>query len=52
MLAKNNQPEGFEKYVKAAETNKNDFTTPRFLLKAGRNSFGFRQKKRGTKIFH
>jgi hypothetical protein len=26
-------------YVKAAGINKNDFTTPRFLLKAGKTAF-------------
>jgi hypothetical protein len=35
--SRNNQPEeALKNYVKAAETNKNDFTTPRFLLKAGK----------------
>jgi predicted negative regulator of RcsB-dependent stress response len=30
---KNQPQEALENYVKAAESNKNDFTTPRFLLK-------------------
>jgi tetratricopeptide (TPR) repeat protein len=34
--ADNKPEEALKNYVKAAGINKNDFTTPRFLLKAGR----------------
>jgi hypothetical protein len=30
--------EALKNYVKAAGINKNDFTTPRFLLKAGKTA--------------
>ena len=41
---KNQQKEALDYYVKAAESNKNDFTTPRFLLKAGKTALALGQK--------
>lgn len=50
--SQNNQPkEAFENYVKAAETNKNDFTTPRFLLKAGKIALALGNKSDALKYF-
>ncbi|MET0759759.1 MAG: tetratricopeptide repeat protein [Flavobacterium sp.] len=43
--------EALEYYVKAAETNKNDFTTPRFLLKAGQTALTLGNKADALKYF-
>jgi tetratricopeptide (TPR) repeat protein len=48
---KNQQKEALEYYVKAAESNKNDFTTPRFLLKAGKTALALGQKEDALKYF-
>ena len=48
---KNQQKEALEYYVKAAESNKNDFTTPRFLLKAGKTALVLGQKEDALKYF-
>ncbi|RVT77521.1 tetratricopeptide repeat protein [Flavobacterium sufflavum] len=50
--AEKNQPkEALENYVKAAESNKNDFTTPRFLLKAGKTALELGNKEDAVKYF-
>ncbi|GEC71724.1 Tetratricopeptide repeat-containing protein [Flavobacterium flevense] len=50
--SENNQPkEALENYVKAAESNKNDFTTPRFLLKAGKTALAIGNKEDALKYF-
>ncbi|MFV8342229.1 tetratricopeptide repeat protein [Flavobacterium sp. XS2P39] len=50
--AQNKQPkEALEHYVKAAESNKNDFTTPRFLLKAGKTALTLGNKADALKYF-
>jgi tetratricopeptide (TPR) repeat protein len=50
--SQNNQPkEALENYVKAAEANKNDFTTPRFLLKAGKIALTLGNKEDALKYF-
>lgn len=50
--AQNKQPkEALENYVKAAESNKNDFTTPRFLLKAGKTALTLGNKADALKYF-
>jgi len=41
---KNQQKEALKYYVKAAESNKNDFTTPRFLLKAAKIAIAVGEK--------
>ena len=48
---KNQPKEALENYVKAAESNKNDFTTPRFLLKAGKTSLALGNKADALKYF-
>ncbi|MGO4772361.1 tol-pal system YbgF family protein [Flavobacterium sp. W22_SRS_FK3] len=48
---KNQQKEALDYYVKAAESNKNDFTTPRFLLKAGKTALALGQKEEALKYF-
>ncbi|KLT70954.1 MULTISPECIES: tetratricopeptide repeat protein [Flavobacterium] len=48
---KNQQKEALSYYVKAAESNKNDFTTPRFLLKAGKTALALGQKEDALKYF-
>lgn len=48
-LKKNN--EALEQYVKASEMNKNDLTTPRFLLKAGQMSLALGKKADALKYF-
>lgn len=48
---KNQPKEALENYVKAAETNKNDFTTPRFLLKAGKTALAIGNKADALKYF-
>jgi len=47
----NQQKEALENYVKAAESNKNDFTTPRFLLKAGKTALALGNKTDALKYF-
>ena len=48
-----NQPEkALEFYVKASEMNKNEFTTPRFLLKAGQTSLALNKKEDALKYFN
>ena len=37
--------------MKAAESNKNDFTTPRFLLKAGKTALTLGNKEDALKYF-
>lgn len=48
---KNQPKEALENYVKAAESNKNDFTTPRFLLKAGKTALVLGNKADALKYF-
>jgi len=43
--------EALENYIKAAEANKNDFTTPRFLLKAGKTALALGNKEDALKYF-
>ena len=43
--------EALENYIKAAESNKNDFTTPRFLLKAGKVALALGNKADALKYF-
>ena len=47
----NKSKEALENYVKAAESNKNDFTTPRFLLKAGKTALAIGNKEDALKYF-
>jgi tetratricopeptide (TPR) repeat protein len=50
--SQNKQPkEALENYVKAAEANKNNFTTPRFLLKAGKTALALGNKADALKYF-
>jgi len=50
--AQKNQPKvALEFYVKASESNKDDFTTPRFLLKAGQTALGLNNKVDALKYF-
>ena len=50
--AQKNQPkEALDFYVKAAENNKNEFTTPRFLLIAGQTALGLNNKADALKYF-
>ncbi len=48
---KNQPKEALENYIKAAESNKNDFTTPRFLLKAGKTALALGNKEDALKYF-
>ncbi|MFC5684080.1 tetratricopeptide repeat protein [Flavobacterium sp. MAHUQ-51] len=48
---KKQDKEAFDYYVKAAESNKNDFTTPRFLLKAGKTALAIGNKEEALKYF-
>ena len=48
---KNQPEEALENYLKAAESNKNDFTTPRFLLKAGKVALTLGNKADALKYF-
>ncbi|RDI58229.1 tetratricopeptide repeat protein [Flavobacterium glaciei] len=48
---KNQPKEALENYVMAAESNKNDFTTPRFLLKAGKTALALGNKADALKYF-
>jgi tetratricopeptide (TPR) repeat protein len=43
--------EALELYLKAAESNKNDITTPRFLLKAGQTALALGKKEDAIKYF-
>ncbi len=43
--------EALEYYIKASEANKNDLTTPRFLLKAGQTSLALGNKADALKYF-
>ena len=50
--SQNNQPkEALENYIKAVEVNKNDFTTPRFLMKAGKTALALGNKADALKYF-
>jgi tetratricopeptide (TPR) repeat protein len=50
--AQKNQPkEALENYIKAFEAGKNDFTTPRFLLKAGKTALALGNKEEALKYF-
>lgn len=50
--SQNKQPkEALENYLKAVEANKNDFTTPRFLLKAGKTALALGNKEEAVKYF-
>lgn len=50
--AQKNQPEkAMEYYVKASEKNKNEFTTPRFLFKAGQTALAAGKKADALKYF-
>lgn len=50
--AEKKQPkEALENYMKASEMNKNEFTTPRFLLKAGQTSLALGKKADALKDF-
>jgi tetratricopeptide (TPR) repeat protein len=50
--SQNKQPkEALEYYLKAVEANKNDFTTPRFLLKAGKIALESGNKEEALKYF-
>ena len=48
---KNQPKEALENYLKAAESIKNDFTTPRFLLKAGKTALALGNKADALKYF-
>jgi tetratricopeptide (TPR) repeat protein len=43
--------EALDLYVKAAESNKNELTTPRFLLKAGQTALTLGKKEEAVKYF-
>ncbi len=47
----NKQNEALEFYIKAADANKNDFTRPRYLLKAGKTAFALGNKADALKYF-
>lgn len=50
--SQNKQPEqALENYIKAAEVDKNNFTTPRFLLKAGKIALALGNKEEALKYF-
>lgn len=50
--SQNKQPkDALENYIKAIEANKNDFTTPRFLLKAGKTALALGNKEEALKYF-
>ena len=48
---KNQAKEALDSYVKEANMNKNDFTTPRFLLKAGKTALALGNKSDALKYF-
>ncbi len=50
-VEKGNLKDGLDYYKKAAENNKNDFTTPRFLLKAGKIQLALGNKADALKTF-
>ncbi|HEX8268824.1 MAG TPA: hypothetical protein VF581_02935 [Flavobacterium sp.] len=47
----NKMKEALEQYVKASEKNKNEFTTPMFLLKAGKTALALGNKTDALKYF-
>ena len=47
----NKQKEALDFYIKAADANKNDFTRPRYLLKAGKTSLALGDKASAIKYF-
>jgi tetratricopeptide (TPR) repeat protein len=47
----NKQKEALDFYVKAADASKNDFTRPRYLLKAGKTAFALGNKADALKYF-
>lgn len=50
--AQKNQPnEALEFYIKAFEHDKNDFVTPRFLMKAGKTALALGKKEEALKYF-
>ena len=49
---KNDAKKALEFYVKAAQMNANELTTPRYLLKAGQTALTLGNKVRRIKIFH
>jgi tetratricopeptide (TPR) repeat protein len=48
----NKMKEALDHYVKASEMNKNEFTTPRFLLKAGQTALATGDKANALKYFN
>ncbi|HLP64411.1 tetratricopeptide repeat protein [Flavobacterium sp.] len=51
-FAQRNQPkEALEYYIKAAQMNENEFTTPRYLLKAGKTAYALGNKADALKYF-
>ena len=50
-LEKNQQKVALEFYLKAVEASKNDFTTPRFLMKAGKVALALGNKADALKYF-
>lgn len=48
---KNQLKEALEYYVKAAEKNKNEFTTPMYLMKAGKTALALGKKEEALKYF-
>jgi len=48
---KNQPEEALEFYLKAVQANKNDFTTPRFLMKAGKVALALGKKEEALKYF-
>jgi len=48
---KNQKDQALEYYIKASEMNKNDLTTPRFLLKAGQTCLALGKKADALKYF-
>ena len=48
---KNQPKEALNYYVKASEAKKNDLTTPRFLLKAGKTALALGNKAEALKYF-
>jgi tetratricopeptide (TPR) repeat protein len=47
----NKQKEALDYYIKAADASKNDFTRPRFLLKAGKTALAMGNKADAVKYF-
>jgi tetratricopeptide (TPR) repeat protein len=48
---KNQPKEALDYYIKAAESSKNDFTTPRFLMKAGKVALALKNNADALKYF-